>query len=284
MAVGTLLFLGLTAPMWMSFLGALENSYSLHSEVRVTQLPFVRLPGVFDDLFFLLPLKDDSFASVAPGTSLLVMAGCLLSALRWRQLKTEPFFWINGSAILLWGGCVFGWVPAAVLAAIPLLNRVGHVYTDFSYLLVIHLTIQSAYGFKCLAMERNFRRPRLIFFGWAHLRRDHPAVLHRNHAPPHSLGLFPGRRGGSGGGVVALCVFKEPPRPNPRTRMGGHCCLGMGRQLPFRPLHLWQQRFVDAARPEGGSERSPSVTGNRATGAAVEAVEGKFAVPAADGG
>jgi hypothetical protein len=163
MVIGTLLFLGLTAPMWMSFLVALENSYSLHSEVRVTQLPFVSLPGVFDDLFFLLPLKDDSFASVAPGTSLLVMAGCILSALRWRQLKGEPFFWVNSSAIMLWGGCVFGWVPGPVLAAIPLLNRVGHVYTDFSYLLVIHLTIQSAYGFKCLAREENFRRAAVDF-------------------------------------------------------------------------------------------------------------------------
>ena len=163
MGIGTLLFLGLTAPIWMSFLVALENSYSLHSEVRVTQLPFVSLPGIFDDLFFLLPLKDDSFASVAPGTSLLVMAGCILSALRWRQLKGEPFFWINGSAIMLWGGCVFGWVPVTVLAAIPLLNRVGHVYTDFSYLLVIHLTIQSAYGFKCLAREENFRRAAVDF-------------------------------------------------------------------------------------------------------------------------
>lgn len=163
MTVGTLLFLGLAAPVWMSFLGALENSYSLHSEVQVTQLPFVSLAGIFDDLFFLLPLKDDSFAAVAPGTSLLVMAGCILSVLKCRQLKGEPFFWVNGSAILLWGGCVFGWVPVAVLAAIPLLNRVGHVYTDFSYLLAIHLTVQSAYGFKCLAREENFRRATVDF-------------------------------------------------------------------------------------------------------------------------
>jgi hypothetical protein len=163
-AVGTLLFLGLTAPMWLSFLAALDGAYTVHSEVRVVQLPPVTLPGVFDDLFFLLPLKSDIFAVVAPGTSLLVMAGCIFSALRWRQLKGETFYWVNSGAIMLWGGCVFGWVPATVLAAIPLLNRVGHVYTDFSYLLVIHLAIQSAYGFKCLAREKNFRRAAVDFF------------------------------------------------------------------------------------------------------------------------
>ena len=158
MSVGTILFLGLTAPMWMSFLAALDGAYSVHSEIQVVQLPFVTLPGVFDDLFFRLPLKSDAYAAIAPGTSLLVMAGCIFSAIRWRQLKGETFFWVNGSAIMLWGGFVFGWIPSPVIAAIPFLNRVGHVYTDFSYLLVIQLTIQSVYGFKCLAQEDNFRR------------------------------------------------------------------------------------------------------------------------------
>jgi hypothetical protein len=39
-----------------------------------------------------------------------------------------------------------------------LLNRVGHNYVDFSYLLVIHLTIQCAYGFKCLLKFENLRQ------------------------------------------------------------------------------------------------------------------------------
>jgi len=165
MAVGTLLFLGLTAPMWMSFLAALEGSYSAHSEVQVMQLPLLSLPGMFDDLFYLLLREKDSDVAIAPGTSLLMLAACILSVLRWRQLKGEPFFWVNGGAILLWGGCVFGWVPASVLAAVPLLNRVGHTYTDFSYLLVIHLTIQAAYGFRCLAREDNSRRA-VVDFLW----------------------------------------------------------------------------------------------------------------------
>jgi hypothetical protein len=158
MTAGTLLFLGLTAPMWMSFLVALDGSYTSHAGVNVVQLPPTTLPGAFDDLFYLLLRPNDLFAAVAPGTSLLILAGCILSVWRWRQLKGEPFFWVNGSAILLWGGCVFGWIPVSVLAAIPFLNRVGHTYTDFSYLLVIHLMIQSAYGFKCLAKVERFRQ------------------------------------------------------------------------------------------------------------------------------
>lgn len=163
MSIGTILFLGLTAPMWMSFFAALDGAYSVHSEVRVMQLSIANLPGAFDDLFYLFLRLDEAYAAIAPGTSFLVLAGCILSVLKWRQLKGDAFFWVNSGAILLWGGCVFGWVPTAVLAAVPLLNRVGHIYTDFSYLLVIHLTVQSAYGFKCLARERNFRRAAVDF-------------------------------------------------------------------------------------------------------------------------
>src|ERR1039457_211368 len=127
MAPGTLLFLGLTAPVWMAFLGALEGSYSLHPAGKALQLPFMCLPGAFDDLFYLLA-KDNTAAALAPGTSLLVLAGGILSVLRWWQLKGDSFFWINSGAVLLWSGCVFGWVPASVLSSIPCLNRVSHIY------------------------------------------------------------------------------------------------------------------------------------------------------------
>ena len=104
------------------------------------------------------PSPSDALAAIAPGASLLVLAGCILSVLRWRQLKGSPLFIVNMVAILAWGGCVFGWVPAFVLEAIPMLNRVGHTYVDFSYPLILHLTIQSAFGFKALAGEINLRR------------------------------------------------------------------------------------------------------------------------------
>jgi hypothetical protein len=158
MGVGTLCFLGLTAPVWISFLVSLEGSFTLHGEVKVVQLSPTALPGVFDDLLYILLRPNDFASAIAPGTSLLVLAGCSFSVWRWRQLKGEPFFWVNTGAIGLWGGCVFGWVPSFLLATIPLLNRVGHIGADFSYLLVIHLTIQSAYGFKCVAKVENLRQ------------------------------------------------------------------------------------------------------------------------------
>lgn len=165
MAGGTALFLCLTAPMWMSFLASLEGAYSVHSRVKVIQLPVRFLPGIFDDFFYYLLHPDLTYAALSPGGSLLLLAGSLLSMLCWRQVKGMTFFWVNGAAILWWGGCIYGWVPASLLETVPLLNRVGHNYVDFSYLLILHLTIQSAYGFKALAGEQAVKRQRLAVLG-----------------------------------------------------------------------------------------------------------------------
>ena len=158
LTVGTLLFGGFTAPVWVSFLTALQGAYSGHMEAHVYQLPLRSLPGVFDDLLYLLLVPGDAYPALAPCTGLLVLAGCILSLRHWKLMKTDRFFWINLGAIMLWGGCVFGWVPAGILNHIPFLNRDGHTYTDFSYLLVIHLTLQSAYGFRSLTQAPDRRR------------------------------------------------------------------------------------------------------------------------------
>ena len=164
--LNTLLFLGLTAPFWASFLVALDGAYSVHAKIRVFQIPWQLAAGAFDDLFYQLCLPaDGSATALSPGTSLLVLTGCLLSVFRWRQMRRDPFFWINCLAIGLWGGLIFGWIPASVLARIPFLNRDGHTHVDFSFVLVIHLTLQSAYGFRALAQENNLRRT-LAEFVW----------------------------------------------------------------------------------------------------------------------
>ena len=157
MATATLLFLGLTAPMWISFLTTLGNSTSTHEKIEVWQLPWQVSAGAFDDLFYDL-LCSNSMAAPAPAASLLVFVGCVFSVTRWRQLKRETFFWINSCAIVLLGACIFALVPASVLEDIPLLNRVVHLDTDFSYLLVVLLMIQSACGFGCLMETHDFRR------------------------------------------------------------------------------------------------------------------------------
>ena len=161
LAIGTGLFLALTAPMWLSFLAALQGAWSLHSEVNVVQFRFASLLGIFDDVFFRLPVNGNTFLAVAPGASFLIMVGSLYSLVRWRMHQRDIFFWVNTGAILFWGGCIFGWVPKWFLSLVPFLNRVGHTHTDFSYLIIIHLIIGCAYGFKCLATEENFRRAAL---------------------------------------------------------------------------------------------------------------------------
>jgi len=158
MAVATLLFLALTSPVWVTFLVSLPGAFTIHQGIRVAQFPFAELLGIFDDVFFRLPAHEGYFKAPGPGASFLIMVGSIYGFFSWRMLKDELFYWVNTGALVVWGGLVFGWIPGAVIAAIPMLNREGHTHTDFAFLLVIHLTIQCAYGFACLAREETFRR------------------------------------------------------------------------------------------------------------------------------
>lgn len=156
LGAGTALFVGLTAPVWVSFLMAEAGAYSVHMQVSVHQNYLANLPAFFD--IFNVLLWQDAFPTVpTPACSLLLLPGCIFSALKWRQLKADPFFWINSTAIMCLIAFIYVPALAPVLGAIPVLNRVGHIATDFSYLLVMHLTIQSAYGFKCLVEATDFR-------------------------------------------------------------------------------------------------------------------------------
>jgi hypothetical protein len=154
MALGSLIFLGLSAPVWISFIGALDGAFSLHMEVQVDQLPASSALGIFDDIFYRM-LSGFNGVSPVPGCSLLVLVGCILCFARWKQLAAKRIVWISLSAIAIWGGFVFGWVPASLIAKIPLLNRVGHIHTDFSYLVIVHLFLLSAYGFSACSSEKS---------------------------------------------------------------------------------------------------------------------------------
>lgn len=218
MAASTLLFLGLTAPLWMSFLGALAGAYSGHSDIRVIQMPLRCLPGIFDDSFFLLTVKTIPFNALFPEAGLLVLVGCLFSVLKWKQFKSDPFFWINGVVILLVGGCMFGWVPAPVLETIPMFNRIGHAYFDLAYLLVVLLTLQSAYGFFTLAGENHFPRTALVFLAMALALEGMIVAGHELvHRPvPWNYFLIAG-----GGAIGAPLLFVVLRRYHFHTRVAG---------------------------------------------------------------
>ena len=156
LAVGVTLFFGWTAPFWISFIVTEKDAFSLHTEVKVDQLPLHSAAGAFDDIFYRIA-SDGNGVSPAPGASMLIFVGFFLALLNWKKIRNDFFYWVNTAAIVLWGGFVFGWVPASIVELIPFLNRVGHIATDFSYLLVFHLTLHSAYGFYAISKNTAVR-------------------------------------------------------------------------------------------------------------------------------
>jgi len=77
MGIGTGLFLGFTAPVWLSFLAALEGAYSVHGQIHVVQLPLECALGMFDDMMY-SAYYPSAIPALLPGTSLLVFAGVVL--------------------------------------------------------------------------------------------------------------------------------------------------------------------------------------------------------------
>ena len=124
---------------------------------------------------------------------------------------------------------------------IPLLNRVGHTYIDFSYLLVIHLTIQSAYGFMCLAKAgkprqwaADFACVVAIFAGIFALYSF--GDMHQ----PMPWNYFLCAAAGAIGAPMLVCFFEKPTAANPRARVGGHHYFGVHPQFPVWTLSRWQ--------------------------------------------
>jgi hypothetical protein len=107
------------------------------------------------------------------------------------------------------------------------LNHVGHIHTDFSYLLVIHLTIQSAYGFKCLAQEKNFRRAAVDFL-WMGLIFGGTILAYRFEIAPQPIpwNYFLCVAAGGIGAPLLFAYLKSCYRPIPAMGLAGIIILG----------------------------------------------------------
>jgi hypothetical protein len=148
MAALTALFAGLNAPVWVPFLSYLPDSFNLHTDVVIEQFPFFLIAGLFDDRFY-QAVQDGPLAQ-GPGGTVFVLFGLLFALAGFRELRREKFFFINLAALVVWGGFVFGYIPAALVEHLPLIRGIGHIRADFSYLMIIQSLIGSAYGWLAL--------------------------------------------------------------------------------------------------------------------------------------
>ncbi|HEY5227706.1 MAG TPA: hypothetical protein VIJ19_04145 [Opitutaceae bacterium] len=154
-----ILFLMVSAPVWVTFLGTLGSSVTSYDAPQVWQLPASRFIGFFEDLFYRQGKPIE--VHVDPSANFLVLLGMLWAAVRWRGLWLDRTFAVLCVSFAAAALFVFGGVPASVVTAIPFLRNVFHVDATFSCVLIVLAMPLAGFGLKSgadLLTERRWNR------------------------------------------------------------------------------------------------------------------------------
>ncbi len=140
------LFAMVSAPVWYTFARALGASYTSYGAAESFQIQPGMFLGLFDEAFF-RPFQAQS-GVINPSANAFILVGMIWAAVRWRSLLAD-----RGAAALLVSALpafalVFGVVPPALIARVPLLRSIMHVDNTFSCALIVVLCILSAFGWR----------------------------------------------------------------------------------------------------------------------------------------
>ncbi len=142
-ALTGVVFVLLTAPLWLSFLDALRHSFTSYDAPHAGQLPLTQIIGFFDDIFY----RENSAEEwvVSPALNALFFAG-IVAWVTWP--KHRP----RGTAALAIAAGVgvalgFGIVPARWIEAVPFLGNVNHFGDAVSCALIVLVAPLAAAGF-----------------------------------------------------------------------------------------------------------------------------------------
>jgi len=145
-AWASVVFLLLSAPLWMLFLDALSKAWTFYDRPQVYQIQPGLLIGLFDDIFYRQLVPAEFLAN--PSANFLVLLGVAWALVRVRVLAVDRTF----LAVLLStagaAAVAFGVVSPLVLAQIPLIRNIYHFDDTFSGALFVLLFIVAGYGLR----------------------------------------------------------------------------------------------------------------------------------------
>lgn len=140
------IFVLVGAPVWWTFLRALRASYTSYNTPLAFQLEPSMVLGLFDEAFY-RPFQLES-GVVNPSASIIVLAGLLWMAVRWRSLASDR----TAIALLISSlpalALAFGVVPPGLVSRIPFLGNILHVDNTFSCSLIVIFAVVSSVGWR----------------------------------------------------------------------------------------------------------------------------------------
>ena len=146
-------FLGVTAPLWTTFLGSLGLSATTYADAVAYQIQPGLLLGWFDDIFYArFNAAGDRFNPSANG---LVLVGLLFAVADLRALAANRRFLALALGAAGPFALAFGLAPAGWISATPFLNHVYHLDNTFSCALLVLGFPVAGFGLRVLFESRD---------------------------------------------------------------------------------------------------------------------------------
>ena len=148
------IFLLLSAPLWMTFLNALDKAHTSYDEPRIYQMTPGLAIGLFDDIFHRQFMPVEFLFN--PSANFFVLIGVMWALVRARSLARERMLWAVTVPAVAAAALAFGVVSPATAATIPFLKNIYHFDNTFSCVLFILLFVVAGFGLReCLARMRD---------------------------------------------------------------------------------------------------------------------------------
>jgi hypothetical protein len=156
-----ILFVLISAPVWLTFLRTLQASSTFYDAPEAYQLQPGIVIGLFDDIFY-RQLNPNEF-HLDPSLNFFV-----LSAILWLCFShCERVYWRRLSGLLvtcvLSVAVVFGLIPRSAITHIPFLDRIHHVDNTFSCVAIVCLLVLAGCGIQAFWKDCETGRFRAIY-------------------------------------------------------------------------------------------------------------------------
>jgi len=150
----SIVFLLLSAPLWMTFFDALSKAWTSYDDPKIYQMQPGLMIGLFDDIFQRQIVDFEYLFN--PSANFFVLLGVLWAAVRLRVLGRDAFFLASSLTGAAAAALAFGSLPPAVAVKIPMLRNIFHWDNTFSCVVLIFLFVIAGYGIReCFARMRS---------------------------------------------------------------------------------------------------------------------------------
>jgi len=147
------IFTLLSAPLWISFLVALQHSFTVYDQPTAHTLPLAQLIGLFDDIFYRQTSAGE--VVVAPALNFFLLLGVMWWLTSPRLWRTDRVGLAVALGALLPLAMAFGIIPPDLIAKIPFVANIHHIYNTFSCPLLVVGALLAGCGFRDALENRH---------------------------------------------------------------------------------------------------------------------------------